>query len=812
MFRLLDRYLLRETIGPLTLGLLVFTFLALLQKLFQFAELIIERDVEVRVVLQLLAYNLPQIIVLTIPMAFLFAILLAIGRMAADSELVAMRASGISLFSIYRPILLMSLLLAAVTTYLMTVTLPAGNKATSELQLAILKRNVNQQVKPRVFYDGLQSRVLYVFESSENEDGWRGLFLADAVPGPDQQVIVGKTGGINVTPGNGRPPVLMFDLADVHEVDTNDPSTYRLQRLRDANIVIEDSFFRHNERLVLDKGVRAMTLSELVERAEEPGLSAEGRTKALVEIHKKFAIPGACLVFGLYGIPLGFRNRRTGRSSGFLISVTMFLFYYVMLGNGEEAAVNGHVPPWLAMWAPNIVLLVLGTFLLWRRNRDKSLMISAFDRYLREHVWRRILRLGRRREVRGRRKRALEDRLARARTQSLALGGALARPRLRLRIEPFSLRFPGVMDRYIFGVFTRVFVVAVVAALAIFIVSDFTQLIDEMFKHNVPSSVFVAYYPYLSLQIFYDVAPVLVLVTTLVTFGLLSQRNEVVAAKALGFSLFRLAMPAMVAAAGIALFSAALENSVLPASNAKVAELKDRIRGNAGPIKSYHGADRQWRYAQDDTGGGYIYNYRHYDAARQTLQRLQVFRFDPEHRLIGRLYAAAARYVQANEAEPGDWQLVDAWVREFDGLTITNSSRFAGPRSVDLPEEPEFFDTEVKYADQMNRRELKRHVQDLMAAGNAVPELQMQLHNKTALPVVCLVMGLVALPFAFRLGRQGALYGIGISIMLGIVYYTVISIFVTLGQSEALPPLIAAWSPNALFGTLALYLFLGVRT
>ncbi len=812
MFRLLDRYLLRETIGPLTLGLLVFTFLALLQKLFQFAELIIERDVEVRVVLQLLAYNLPQIIVLTIPMAFLFAILLAIGRMAADSELVAMRASGISLFSIYRPILLMSLLLAAVTTYLMTVTLPAGNKATSELQLAILKRNVNQQVKPRVFYDGLQSRVLYVFESSENEDGWRGVFLADAVPGPDQQVIVGETGGINVTPGNGRPPVLMFDLADVHEVDTNDPSTYRLQRLRDANIVIEDSFFRHNERLVLDKGVRAMTLSELVERAEEPGLSAEGRTKALVEIHKKFAIPGACLVFGLYGIPLGFRNRRTGRSSGFLISVTMFLFYYVMLGNGEEAAVNGHVPPWLAMWAPNIVLLVLGTFLLWRRNRDKSLMISAFDRYLREHVWRRILRLGRRREVRGRRKRALEDRLARAQTQSLALGGALARPRLRLRIEPFSLRFPGVMDRYIFGVFTRVFVVAVVAALAIFIVSDFTQLIDEMFKHNVPSSVFVAYYPYLSLQIFYDVAPVLVLVTTLVTFGLLSQRNEVVAAKALGFSLFRLAMPAMVAAAGIALFSAALENSVLPASNAKVAELKDRIRGSAGPIKSYHGADRQWRYAQDDTGGGYIYNYRHYDAARQTLQRLQVFRFDPEHRLIGRLYAAAARYVQANEAEPGDWQLVDAWVREFDGLTITNSSRFAGPRSVDLPEEPEFFDTEVKYADQMNRRELKRHVQDLMAAGNAVPELQMQLHNKTALPVVCLVMGLVALPFAFRLGRQGALYGIGISIMLGIVYYTVISIFVTLGQSEALPPLIAAWSPNALFGTLALYLFLGVRT
>ena len=222
--------------------------------------------------------------------------------------------------------------------------------------------------------------------------------------------------------------------------------------------------------------------------------------------------------------------------------------------------------------------------------------------------------------------------------------------------------------------------------------------------------------------------------------------------------------------------------------------------------------DRQWRYAQDGTGSGYIYNYRHYDADRQTLQRLQVFRFGREHRLIGRLYAPAARFVPGTEAETGGWQLVDAWVREFDGLTITSSNRFAGPQPVDLPEGPEFFDTEVKYADQMNRGELRRYVRDLTAAGNAVPELQMQLHNKTALPVVCFVMGLVALPFAFRLGRQGALYGIGISIMLGIVYYTVISVFVTLGQSEALPPLIAAWSPNALFGTLALYLFLGVRT
>ena len=811
MLRLLDRYILRQTIGPLVLGLLVFTFLAVLQELFQLAETIIERDVEVVVVLKILAYSLPHIVVLTIPMAFLFAILIAIGRMAADSELVAIRASGIGLFSVYRPILLLSLVLTAGTTYLTTVTLPEGNKATRELQLEIFTRTVSQQVKPRVFYDQLEDRVLYVFEAPESEAVWRGVFLADAVPGPEQQVIVGETGRINVNRTSGR-ALLEFGVADVHEVDTNDPRTYRVQRLRDAAIAIEDGLLRRNERLVLQKDARSMTLPELIERAEEPGRSDEERNKALLEIQKKFAIPAACLVFGLYGIPLGFKNRRAGRSSGFLVSIAIFLFYYVVLGNGEEAAAKGQIAPWLAMWAPNIILIVLGTFLLWRRNRDRSMMISAVDRYVQDHFWRRLQRLGRRREVRGRRRQALEDRLARAQTESLSPTSSPTRTRLRVQIEPLSLRFPGIMDRYIFGVFLRVFAVTVVAALVVFIVSDFTQWFDEMLDNNISSTVFAAYYRYLSLQMFYDLAPVLVLVTTLVTFGLLSQRNEVVAAKALGFSLFRLAIPAIVAAGGVAVLSAALEDSVLPAANAKVAELEDRIRGNPGPVKSYYRPDRQWRFAQDDAGGGYIYNYRHYDAARQTLQRLQVFRFDPEHRLIGRLYAATARYVLGSGDEAGGWQLVNAWLREFDGLTTTTSSRFAGPQPVDLPEEPEFFDTEVKYAEQMNRRELRRHVDDLVAAGNNVPDLEVQLYNKTAMPVVCLVMALVALPFAFRLGRQGALYGIGISIVLGIVYYTVISVFTALGQSEALPPMIAAWSPNALFGTLALYLFLGVRT
>ncbi len=808
MYRLLDRYLVRETTGPLCLGLLVFTFLALVQELFQYAEIIISRNVEAILALRLLGHSIPHIVVLTIPMAFLFAILIAVGRLAADSELIAMRASGISLWAVYRPILVLSLVLTLVTGYLTTVALPAGNKAVGELRLAIMTRGLSQQVKPRVFYDQLQGRVLYVFESPGGEDsGWRGVFLADDVPGPDQQVVMGESGEISLNRSTGQ-AVLRFDQADVHEVDTDDPGVYRVQRLRDARITLEDGLFRQEEQLVLAKGVRSMTLPELRRSVDDPDGTEFERNQARVEMHKRLAIPAACLVFGLYGVPLGFRNRRAGRTSGFLVSVGIFLVYYVLLGNGEEAAVGGRLPAWLAMWAPNIILSVLGTLLLWRRNRDRSLMIGAVDRFMQDRVWRRLVRWARGREIRGRRRRARENRLARARTQQSL--SSPTRPRLRLLLHPPGLPLPGALDRYIVSVFAQVLAVTVVASIGVFIVSDFTQLADEMIRNSVPLGVFLQYYPYLSLQVFYENAPVLVLVTTLITFGLLSQRNEVVAAKALGFSLFRLAVPALIAAAGVSVLCTALETSVLPASNARTVQLRDTIHGEERRGGSQLGGDPRWRFAPEADGGGYIYNYRHYDADRATLRRLQVFRFDAEHRLVRRLYAAAARHVP--DAHGGRWELLDAWVREFDGLTITDSRRFAGPRPIDLREPPEFFGTEVKLAEQMNRAELRRHVDQLVAAGTDVSELRMQLHHRTAMPFVNLVMALVALPFAFRLGRQGALYGIGIAIVLGLVYYMVIGIFTTLGQSDTLPPLIAAWSPNVLFAVLALYLFLGVRT
>ena len=112
----------------------------------------------------------------------------------------------------------------------------------------------------------------------------------------------------------------------------------------------------------------------------------------------------------------------------------------------------------------------------------------------------------------------------------------------------------------------------------------------------------------------------------------------------------------------------------------------------------------------------------------------------------------------------------------------------------------------------MRYGELKRYIRELVDSGQAVPDLEVELQNKIAYPVISLIMAIVALPFAFRLGRQGALYGVGLSIVLGMIFLIVFSFFTQLGKVGALPAAVAVWSPGAVFGILSAYLFLGVRT
>jgi LPS export ABC transporter permease LptF/LPS export ABC transporter permease LptG len=796
--RILDRYLVREILGPLGLGFLVYTFILLIRFLFESAEMIIRRGLDAGIVGQMLLYTLPNIVVLTIPMSLLFGILIAVGRLASDSELIALRSSGVSLMQLYRPILLVSGFFTLANMALMVWALPWGNSSLVQLTMRVVTETVARQVEPRVFYPEFEGTLLYVFEMPPGTSRWNGVFLAQTLPTQKNQITVAEWGELKIDESGDR-VVLELHEATTHEVDLGQPGTYQTSHNVRVERVLQDDLTEAQAAGYAGvKKVRNQTLGELAATLDDPSSSAELRNMARIEMHKKFSIPVACLVFGLCALPLGFNNRRGGKASGFALSIGVILVYYILLNNGENAARFGKIPAWVGMWTPNLVLAVAGLALLLRRNRDKSLMVARLDQWIRHALWSRLLSLQRRRRARRRERQA-----ARAARREGSAAGRAGAPQVVLRLPRPRLVFPNLLDRYVIRRFGFVFLLVMFSGLSIYVVSDLSETIEDVIQNRVPQDVVLDYYRYLTLQIFYDIAPVLVLVTTLITFSLLARSNEVTALKALGVSLFRLAVPAVTAAGAVVLLSAYLQAEVLPASNSRVARLKDVIKARETP-RTFRRADRQWLFGQ----GRYVYNYLRYDPRNESLQRLQVFEFDTEHRLVGRLYAQQATYDEAT----GRWLFDEGWARRFEGSQVVDYSRFSAPRLVDYPETPEYFASEIKAPEQMDRDDLERYIAELEASGQSVPELRVQLHNKLAYPMISLVMALVAFPFAFRLGRQGALYGIGLSVVLGIVFIGIYAFFSTLGETAALPPLVAVWSPNLLFSLLAVYLFLGVRT
>ena len=799
--RRLDRYVFKEVLGPLVLGFLVYTFILLLRFLFQSAEMIIRRGLPWSTVGELLLVTLPNIVVLTIPMSLLFGILIAVGRLASDSELVAIRASGIGLSRLYRPILLLAGTLTAINVALMIYALPWGNHSLQQIRLEILTRSVSQQVQPRIFSEDWQGKVLYVFESPPDETRWKGVFIAESGSASEEnQVTTAEWGEVRVDQ-QGERVVLELTDATRQKMNLASPARFEVSRNKRLELILEDQFMTNQRaKWAVSKGVRELTLKELSRLARDRSATDEQRNLARVETHKKFSIPAACLAFAFIALPLGINNRRGGKGSGFAMSIAVLAVYYILLFNGEEAARYGKIPGWVAMWTPNLVLTAVGIFLLIRRNRDKSLLFSRIDRWIRRDVWGGILRF------RSMRKRPAATSplppdspepagVARAAKSAEDRGVVLRIPRLRLL-------FPNLLDRYVVRLFLIVLAIVTASGISLYVIADLTERVDEILKNKIAKDLVFSYYKYMSLQIFYDIAPVVILVTTLMTFSLLSRTNEVTAAKALGVSLYRLALPVIVTALLVASFCAYLETQVLPASNERVAQMRDKINGKE-TVRTYRRADRQWLFGH----GRFIYNYSYYDPKNHTLQRLHVFDFDESHEMVRRLYAENATY-----SGNGNWIFENGWVRTLDHGGVTNFTRFRGQRTVAFPETPEYFDAEIRPPEQMTYGELRDYLEELKASGQAVPELEVQLYNKLAFPVVSLIMAVVALPFAFRIGRQGTLYGIGVSIVLGIFFLAVFAFFKTLGEAGAIPPAAAVWSPSALFMLLSSYLFLGVRT
>ena len=774
MLRITDRYILREVIPPFLLALLVFTFLLMIPPIMEVAEDLIAKGVDAGTIVRIMVTLVPQGLGITIPISLLLGILMGLGRLSTDRETVALQACGVSVFRMLYPLLLLGVATSLATCYILVVALPNANQAFREITFRIVAGRAEGEVKPRVFYDDFPNVMLYTREVSG--EGWSKVFVADMRKSIQPNVYVARQGQIVLDPEQ-RSVAIVLRGGTGHQVSADDPKTYEVHHF--DQIVIEldpESVF---PRTGPQRGIRELSITQLQANADRMSDLGVSPHRPIMEIHRKFSIPIACLVFALIGLGLGVTSRKDGKLASFALGLGVIFAYYVIMYGGESMAKGALVSPHLAMWLPNIVLGMFGLALVvWRSGSVERRLALPFLSHRRND-----LPSATSRDV--------------ASSEAAAPGTPLA---AGVRLPQTRVLGLNILDGYVTRVYLGIVVLSFVALLGIFYISTFIDLSDKLFKGQTTGMILLQYFFFATPQFTYYVLPIAALVATLVTVGLLTKTSELTVMKACGISLYRAALP-------IFLFSLiwsgllfGLSESVLAAANRRAEALNHEIRRGVPPVDMLN---RKWIVGEN----GSIYHYLSMDPDVDEIGGLSVYEFAAEPWTLSR------RTFANHAAYRNGWEGHDVWVRNFiyrEGESIPLET--AAVRPLPFLEPPEYFETDRPDAELMNFSELDTYIEELRSSGFDVVQLVVALHRKVSFPFVTLILTLIAVPFALTIGPRGALYGVGVGISLACAYWVTISIFGAIGSAGMLAPMLAAWAPNLLFGASATYLLLTVRT
>ena len=375
--RILTRYILGEVISHAGIGVAVFTFVLFTRDLGHILDLVVRNSAPLPSVLQIFLFTLPVAFTYTIPMGVLVGILIGLSRLAADSEITAMRASGIGVWTFLRVVSIFAAAAWLLALFNAVYLAPASQAALGRLEDRLKASQVSFEVQPRVFYEGFPKLVLYVqdVKSAPGAAIWKGVFIADISTPASPRITLAQQ-GVLVSEG---PQTLHLHLINGsnHETDPASPEHYQIETFEQTDIPIPVPQTDSKDQEPLP--VSELPTGEL--RAQAARVNKASAPWYLIEFYRRFALPTSCLVLALVGIPLGLSSKKGGKSAGFVLTILLVFAYYSVTLIGVSLARQGKVPPALGAWLANIVFFLAGAFLLWRAEHRPFELASLRARW-----------------------------------------------------------------------------------------------------------------------------------------------------------------------------------------------------------------------------------------------------------------------------------------------------------------------------------------------------------------------------------------------------------------------------------------------
>ncbi len=848
---ILYRHIIKEHLFPFLYSLLILVFIFVMNYAIQILDQIISRGLDAAVVLEVFVINLGWMIALAIPMAILTATLMAFGRMSADNEILAIKASGLSLQHLLTPVIAASIVMAVLVVFFNNLILPDANHRTANLMSDIARKKPAAFIEPGVLIKDFENYAIYVGDAEGRTGKLKDIKVFSDQPGEDPTTTVADSGRVKQTPGGEYLQLTLYS-GETHSISSDNPdqyfvarfdkqtsfiqnvdsrlrrtsSSYRGDREKSAQMMLNDieeyRKARKNYVVSLNNSLDSLSagisrldslsqvhapadslgqtdsITTLAQWAEAVNATSRRKTESLkrekieidriarrvhnqdlqiarylVEVHKKYAIPVACIVFVLIGAPLGIMARRGGLTVGASYSVLFFILYWAFLIQGENLADRLAINPFTAMWTGNILIGSCGVYLILRMVREtKFIDFSGIFIFL-EKVTSKVTGSSRRAG------------------KHVSVGIS----RLPFRI---GSQFVGILPLYVirtFATFTLGFFAAIVI---IFTVVDYVS--NSKRFTNIPIGEVVRFYWYYLPWIVQMVFPIVMLLATMFAIGQMAKHSELTAIKAAGRSIRRATIPLLLLGMVLAFGSFYIGERILPTANTKRSTLLEEMNQMRSQQSkgSYRRRDfhRNFYYFGNQNT---IYGFEEFRT--HPLKTRNVWRETFENnRIVERIQAESAVY------EDSTWQFVNGTRRV---IQEGGSEEMAFDSLTDnvLRASPEEMVVKIKSPEEMSYWELQDYIDKSRRRGENVDKYQADLFFKIAYPFMNIIVILLGISVTARAGRGGGSLLFGLGLLLVFSYWIISRFGLTLGKNGHISPQLGAWLGNILFLTLGLLLY-----
>src|SRR6266550_3944173 len=763
--RLIERYILRTIFPYGVAALLLLTAILFVQQTGRYFETIFHGVMPAEFVYGLALALLPTVLVFTIPMAVLCGTIIGLGRMSSDSELVAMRAAGVSTWRTLWPALLVGLLATCAAGYLNLREAPRAQQQLRAVALRSALYKLDSPVEPRTFTNDFPGYVIYVRDGDKAHGQWGRLFIQKQNADHSTNMITARAGRIDSSSEKSE-LVLQDAMQTTVPVPAARDQSYVVERLETLRITFPTGRSTLIAKLQKpDANPDEMGFSDL--RRYVAGTTGVEHREAAIIFHKRLAFAMAPFVFSLFGSALALRMRRGSRGFGVLVSLLILIAYYLVTLGGEQAARAGSIPPIIGAWLSTAVIVAVGVLILVSRERQFRFWFRP-------------------------RQPVVDAQSVKSQTATSS--------RLRFRRRLSIANFPTLLDIGIVRTMTLSFVFGFIALVLIFDVFTTFELWRFISASRAGARVVAEYLFYLLPLVSVELFPGSVLVAALMTYALIAKRKEAVAWWSSGQSVYRLMVPGFAFAIVMAAGSWFIQERIMPQSNVRQDALRARIRGNIAQLSA--GVDRRWLVSAD---GARIYSYD-FDDRRQVLLKPSIYEFDDHQIELKRVInGEEGKWLAGNQFEISKAQ----WINLEQPKVARESADQLQITGVDAPAA---FKPTVDRPSQLDTVGLRIYVAALKARGADTAALAVALQHKYAAPFTVLVMALIGMPLAIEFGRKSTVIALCSAGVVSLAFWLISGGFQQLGEHALLPPGPAVWTPIVMFVCGGLYFISRVRT